>query len=191
MVIAVALPSPGSVPVNHSARVIAEAVSVAEAVNVTVVAPWVGFGVTDTELTVGRTLSMTSATDATGPQLPAPSLACTNTVCTPSASSATVAAGTVASRLAVGAGELTVIGVPEPSAPTVSRKYSAAAMADPPVAVSSPVACRATAAEPLVGVGDSVGEVVAGPAVSPPVNRTELKTPQVPSASWPRTKRMC
>src|SRR5665647_2778216 len=89
MVIAVALPSPGSVPVNHSARVIAEAVSVAEAVNVTVVAPWVGFGVTDTELTVGRTLSMTSATDATGPQLPAPSLACTNTVCTPSASSAT------------------------------------------------------------------------------------------------------
>src|SRR5665647_2258809 len=45
----------------------------------------VGVGVTDTELTVGRTLSMTSATDATGPQLPAPSLACTNTVCTPSA----------------------------------------------------------------------------------------------------------
>ena len=93
-------------------------------------------------------MSTTRLTVTGSPQLPCASWLWIQTTWAPSDSPSTVAAGIVASRLATGAARLTVIGPPEPSAPTASMKYSAAAMSDPPVAVSSPVADTATPVVP-------------------------------------------
>src|SRR4051794_13154294 len=88
MLIAVGWPRPGSVPRNHSARVRA-LVSVAVPFRVTVVAPWVGFGVAVRAETTGRTLSTTRVPVANGPQFPAASRPCTETVCDPFPNAAT------------------------------------------------------------------------------------------------------
>ena len=151
--------------------------------------PLLGLGAADTPEVLGPVLSTTRLMVTGAPQLPAASWLRIETTCVPSARAFTVAAGIVASRLAIGAGRLTVIGVPCRLAPTVSMKYSAAAMFEPPLAVSLPVACTATSAVPvpLVRLGVSVGDVVVGPVASPPLTSTELKAPQLPSESWPRT----
>ena len=59
---------------------------------------------------------------------------------------------------------LRAIGVPVPSAPAVSRKYSAAVMV-PPAARSSPVAVTVTSCSPLAGTSAALPLVVCGPGL--------------------------
>ena len=87
-------------------------------------------------------------------------------VARPRSSAFTVAAGIVASRLAIGAAWLTVIGTAVPSAPTVSMKYSAAAMFEPPdvgVVTGRATRRRPPYPVPLVSLGVRVGDFVVGP----------------------------
>ena len=55
------------------------------------------------------------------------------------------------------------IELPAPLEPTVSMKYSAAAMFDPPVLASLTVAVSVTDEAPLVGLGETATFVVEGP----------------------------
>ncbi len=79
------------------------------------------------------------------------------------------------------------IAVPVPAAPTVSMKYSPAAISEAPVSLSSAVALIRTFFEPLLGFGVTERALVSGPTVSVLTTKTELTGPQLPAASRPRT----
>ena len=65
--------------------------------------------------------------------------------------------------------------------------YSAAVMFDPPLALSLPVALRATLTVPLLGLGVKVSPLVTGPVLSR-LRTAELNAPHVPGvASCPCT----
>ena len=144
--------------------------------------PLFGFGAALTAEVTGPATSFVSVIVASGPQLPNASWLRTETVCAPFASAFTVAAGIVASRLAIGAATLTAMATAAP----VSILYSAAAMFDPPVAVSLPVACSATFTLPLLGLGVKARPELVGPVVSLLIV-ADLNGPQLPAASRPWT----
>ena len=95
----------------------------------------------------------------------------------------------VASSETTVAVRLRVIGVPVPSAPAVSRKYSASVMV-PPAPRSSPVAETATSWLPLAGTSARLPLVVCGPVLGR-FRIAEPTTPQFPAASSARTKTVC
>ena len=113
---------------------------------------------------VGPVRSTGRSMSSGGPQRPSESLLWTSTWCAPSPSALTVAAGMVASSETTEAVRLRAIGVPVPSAPTVSRKYSASVMV-PPAARSSPVAETATSWLPFAGTSARLPLVVCGPGL--------------------------
>ena len=78
-----------------------------------------------------------------------------------------------------------VSGLPEPFAPTVSRKYSASVMV-PPAAESSPVAEIVTSADPLAGMSVNVPLIVCGPVLGR-LKIADPMTPQLPALSRART----
>ncbi len=92
-VIAVPLPTPGSLPTNHSTDDTVDWASVTVPVSVTAAAPLVGFGVSDRPAIAGPVLSTVSTVHPATPQLPAASLPRTYRVCAPSVIWRTVASG--------------------------------------------------------------------------------------------------
>src|SRR5665647_2544094 len=148
-------------------------------------APLFGLGVALTAEVTGPPATTLSAIVAKAPQLPNASRL--RTLTAPPTHGLAGVHEMVASRPATGAATLTVIAVPRVAAGgVVPRKYSAAVMFDPPLALSLPVACSATLTVPLLGLGVRVRPLVSGPALSR-FRTAELNAPHLSFASFPCT----
>ena len=159
--------------------------------------PLVGFGATSSGLTAGPVRSTVTGTSSTGPHSPRLSWEWTNRWCTPSLRQEAAAgyvvqvsplggpAGRVPVSATTVADRLSVIAMPWPAVPTVSRNISAPSML-PPASPSSPVAVTTSFAVPLAGEGLTAPARVEGPVFGS-WRTTEPTTPQLEAESRPRT----
>jgi hypothetical protein len=151
---------------NHSAALIGDPASASEAVSVSVAAPWVGSEENETAEALGPARSTTSAAEDVGPQLPALSRPRTMIWCGPAAMPARSDVDNEPDATTGLDVKVPLNGRPVPAAPATSTNHSAAAMADPPVAVSSIATLIATGAAPFAGLGATTGRSASGPVVS-------------------------